>query len=143
MGGVDLSDALIGYYSILHKTKKWYRSFLFHFIDIAIVNAFILYKEMATARQEKVMSHKAFRETLVMELKAVGSTTTAPPQPLPPAPQGALHKPVHFSQDGTVGRRRCVHCYQRTTVKCSSCDVCLCFTITRVCYNTWHTLNNF
>ncbi|XP_047675159.1 piggyBac transposable element-derived protein 4-like [Tachysurus fulvidraco] len=143
MGGVDLSDALIGYYSVLHKTKKWYRSFLFHFIDIAIVNAFILYKELANARKEKLMSHKTFRETLVMELIAVGSTTTAPPLPPPPAPKSALHKPVHFSKDGTVGRRRCVLCHRRTTVKCSSCDVCLCFTINRDCYNEWHTLNKF
>ncbi|XP_047671699.1 piggyBac transposable element-derived protein 4-like [Tachysurus fulvidraco] len=142
MGGVDLSDALIGYYNTLHKTKKWYWSFLYHFIDIAIVNAFILYKEIATARQEKVMTQMAFHETLVMELKAVGSTTTAPLQPPPPAPQGAAHKPVHFSLDSAVGRRRCVHCHQKTTVKCSSCDVSLCFTNSRDCYNTWHTLNN-
>ncbi|KAG7473208.1 hypothetical protein MATL_G00093180 [Megalops atlanticus] len=42
-------DALIGYCSVHHKTKKWYKTFLFHFIDIAIVNSFVLHQVAARA----------------------------------------------------------------------------------------------
>ncbi|KAJ8348972.1 hypothetical protein SKAU_G00275610 [Synaphobranchus kaupii] len=39
MGGVDLSDALLKYYSIRRKTMKWYKALLFHFIDVQLSTA--------------------------------------------------------------------------------------------------------
>ncbi|XP_069570766.1 piggyBac transposable element-derived protein 4 [Brachyistius frenatus] len=137
MGGVDLSDALIEYYKVIHKTQKWYKTFFYHFMDIAIVNAFILHKELAKAKGAVPMNQKAFRETLATELAAAGSPTTAKPAP-PTPPQGAHHRPVHISGSSTVGRLKCRHCHAKTPVKCSSCDVPLCFVPSRDCYNDWH-----
>ncbi|XP_068451459.1 piggyBac transposable element-derived protein 4 [Clinocottus analis] len=141
MGGVDLSDALIGYYTVLHKTMRWYKTFFYHFMDIAIVNAYLLHKDLAKGKGQVPMTHKAFREALAEELAAVGSPSTTKPNP-PRAPRGAHHRPVHISGDSTAGRLRCRHCHQKTPVKCSSCDEALCFVAGRDCYNDWHVANN-
>uniref|UniRef100_A0A8C1IR02 PiggyBac transposable element-derived protein domain-containing protein n=1 Tax=Cyprinus carpio TaxID=7962 RepID=A0A8C1IR02_CYPCA len=72
MGGVDLLDSLIDYYNVLHKTTKWYKTFFFHLLDIAVVNSFILHRELAKAQNKVPLTQKLFRETLVSELARAG-----------------------------------------------------------------------
>ena len=43
MGGVDTGDQLESYYGFTHRTVKWWRRLFFHLIDVAILNAYILY----------------------------------------------------------------------------------------------------
>ena len=45
MGGVDKSDQLLSYYGFSHRTVKWWRRAFYHLLDVASVNAFILYTE--------------------------------------------------------------------------------------------------
>ena len=42
MGGGDALDALVSYYQIKLKSKKYYLRFFFHFVDVAIVNGRLL-----------------------------------------------------------------------------------------------------
>ena len=44
MGGVDLDYILIVFYRIQCKTTRWYVKIFWHVVDIAKVNAWILYK---------------------------------------------------------------------------------------------------
>lgn len=140
MGGVDLSDALIGNYKVQRKTQKWYKTFFYHLIDIAIVNAFLLHKDIARGKGEVPMNQKAFRETLVEELSEVGSPSTD--RPVPYAKNEAHHRPMHISGHSTAGRLKCRQCHSKTPVKCSFCDVPLCFIPSRDCYNEWHAAKN-
>ncbi len=139
MGGVDLSDQLLQYYTTQHKTMKWYRKLFLHFLDIAATNAFIVHKELYGN-----MSHKEFMEQLVMELcgvsqKAAPKQTNSDHVPVPGAELTLDARNV-----ATVGRRSCVHCKavhnkkQLTPWKCKTCNVHLCLQLNRNCFQEWH-----
>ncbi|XP_051550033.1 piggyBac transposable element-derived protein 4-like [Myxocyprinus asiaticus] len=135
MGGVDLSDALIGYYTVLHKTMKWYRSFFYHFVDIAVVNAFILHQQTSKEKNQKPLTQKAFREALVLELAGTG--------PACPVPSEVSHLPTFISGDSTTGRKRCKVCHLKTPVMCVTCGVALCLVPKRECFTDWHESGSF
>ena len=44
MGGVDLSDQLLDYFTFLRKSTKWSRKLLIHLFNLIILNAYILNK---------------------------------------------------------------------------------------------------
>ena len=44
MGGVDLAGMLISLYRVEVKTRRWYIKVFWHLVDIAMVNAWILYR---------------------------------------------------------------------------------------------------
>ena len=45
MCGIDRLDQILSYYSPLRKTLKWYRKVVLQVLDMAITNAFLLYKK--------------------------------------------------------------------------------------------------
>ncbi|XP_015458048.2 piggyBac transposable element-derived protein 4-like [Astyanax mexicanus] len=156
MGGVDLSDALIKYYSVTQKTRRWYVKLFLHFVDIAVVNSFIIHKEMALARKQKPLSQKSFREVLCMELADVGQPQVSIPAEVPSEtssssvpqdkelkPKGCFPVPVsevsaENRMKATQGRRKCVQCKMKTAFMCRSCSTPLCIIVDRMCFTEWH-----
>jgi len=66
MNNVDVFDQLKAAYGINRKARKWWQRLFFHFLDMAIVYAFILFKELT---KEKI-SMKDFRRRIVDGLLA-------------------------------------------------------------------------
>ena len=52
MSGVDKLDQMMAYYSFLHKSVKWWRKVFFWVLEAAVVNSYIVYKELARERDE-------------------------------------------------------------------------------------------
>nr|CAH7736512.1 unnamed protein product [Callosobruchus chinensis] len=46
MGGVDLSDQMVGMYEVDRKSQKWWRKVFYKLLLTAVVNAWTLYKEI-------------------------------------------------------------------------------------------------
>ena len=47
MGGVDLHDQLMSLYRMSFKSRKYYQRLIFHFIDMAVANSWLLYRRDA------------------------------------------------------------------------------------------------
>uniref|UniRef100_A0A8C6WQU9 PiggyBac transposable element-derived protein domain-containing protein n=1 Tax=Neogobius melanostomus TaxID=47308 RepID=A0A8C6WQU9_9GOBI len=138
MGVDNTSDGLNCYYNVLLKTKKWYRTFFYHFVDVAVVNAHILYNH---SHKDKRMTQREFRDALVQELADNGSGATSKRAPEHPESATRTHKAMFLSK-GQVIRRSCTFCHRSTPVLWETCDVPLCFLPQRNCYTLWHRLFN-
>ncbi|KAF2364054.1 PiggyBac transposable element-derived protein, partial [Trinorchestia longiramus] len=88
MGGVDLADCLISLYRITITSKKYYHRFIFHMIDMAIVNAWLLYRRQAQKLSifEKDISPLAlFKLRIAVSLMKSGNISFRPRRGRPSA----------------------------------------------------------
>ena len=142
---------MMSYYSFLHKSVKWWRKVFFWMLEVAVVNAYIIYKDLALKRGERPISHLAFRRRLIQSL-AEPILSSATPRACT-GPRATQHlerlQPVpHFLQKGRK-RRDCVVCSDReggtrhlTLYQCSSCpdNPSLC---PSPCFEAYHTQRRY
>lgn len=138
MGSMDLWGTLINEYSVHHKTKKWYRTFFYHFIDVAVVNSFLLHKELLKEKNspttKRPYSKTYFREKLTVDMLEFAEVSVPPPPP----PKPTVCMPAYFGDDDG---KHCKRCHVKTPVYCMKCDIPLCLTAERNCFKEWHNEN--
>lgn len=67
MGGVDLTDQYISYYSLTQRrTLKWWKKIFWRMVDIAILNSWIIF--WSSFPKNDINSHPLFHLELVNEL---------------------------------------------------------------------------
>ena len=137
----------------------------FHLIDITCANSWILHKKLQQERNEKVMTFPDFKSELAEWLCLSGVSLIAtrkskskvssilqssidskrmkktaahiPPKEVRTDQIG--HFPIYESEKC---RSRCklINCDKLTNVKCTKCEVFLCFNASRNCFLTFHTI---
>ena len=54
MGGRDLLDSLLSLYRIQIRSKKWYHKLFFHFLDVTVVQSWLVYCRSIIANEGKL-----------------------------------------------------------------------------------------
>ncbi|KAL3218436.1 hypothetical protein MRX96_005942 [Rhipicephalus microplus] len=140
MGGVDRADQLLAFYRNDLKTKKWYKRVVFHLLDLAVVNSWLLYR--APKGSSMQLAHYKLQITLGL-MKAEQATEDAKEQrefgstrlsnrasDIPGAVryEGVNHMPVKISQPNAQ-RCKMLECKRKTRMQCKKCQVYLCIEI--------------
>lgn len=162
MGGVDALDALIAYYRIHIRSKKYYHRFFFHFVDMAIVNSWLLYRrdsESLNIPKKKQRDLLSFRTSVAQALCMQGKDLSKKKRGRPSSdlerdferkrhrgPAKAI--PAQEVRADAVGhwpvvessRQRCKlpNCRGQTVIKCSKCNVHLCLNKNNNCFRDFH-----
>ena len=158
MGGVDLTDQHLSYYSLTtRRTLKWWKKVLWRLLDISVLNSWIIYR--SNFSHSTINSHRQFRLKLIEELVQPLLSMRASPS-CPPYLRGRGREPLsaearllgkHFSYKQSK-RQRCVVCSRKvspTTGKrkdkktqnyCPKCNVFVCL---GECFELFHTQTSY
>lgn len=155
MGGVDLCDSVIGRYHIRMKTRKWTNRLFHHLLDVATVNAYVLYSRVRVG--DKLELPK-FRSQIAEALcfyasgaRRVGRPVKNPEQLPIPKKNTKTKMPIDdIRYDGfqhmcrftdRSGRKTCKlkGCTSETQAYCTKCKVNLCNNPSKDCFNIFHT----
>jgi len=93
MNGVDIADQYSTYYCFLRKTVEWWRKLCFWLLETAVVNSFVLYKDITKPARQ---NHLAYRRSIVESL-ASRYLASAPESWQAPLPKTFFHRNLCFS----------------------------------------------
>ncbi|CAG4998302.1 unnamed protein product [Parnassius apollo] len=76
MGGVDLIDSIMGIYKIRLRSKRWQVRLFYHYLDLTMANAWLLYIRVSKFKNlsaSSILSSADFRQEVAMTLYKMGT----------------------------------------------------------------------
>ena len=140
MGGVDRMDQNIGAYMINIRSKKWWRPLFRFCVDLAVNNAFQLYRLQPLQQGEKHLDLLRFRREIVKVYHARFRSDKTLPLifPAPRSTQRVIPEIYYDGIDHWIAKgnqRRCAKCSKTSKYFCEKCNVGL----HPDCFKVFHT----
>lgn len=145
MGGVDLADNHLHFYSTVRcRVKKYYMKIFRHFLDITILNSYKIYTRLGGKKSR--LNFNCYLGEIIVE-KYAEKKETPERRSKRPKPSRLLER--HFpdflppTENKEKPTRRCVICYEKGIRKesrywCEDCKTGLC---PAPCFRAYHTKN--
>lgn len=147
MGGVDKHDWWISKYATTIRAKKWYWPIFIRIVDMAVVNAHIIYNLINSDNEKPAteMDLLSFRRAICRSYLKIPTNRQQPGKKRSCSAPSQIPHDVRFDCKGHIimkrsEQRRCQNkpCTARPRTYCSKCTVTLCVT----CFSSYHKYNS-
>ncbi|XP_067944430.1 piggyBac transposable element-derived protein 3-like [Watersipora subatra] len=151
MGGVDLCDQAISYHRVTARSKRWPIRVINHLLDLAVNNCWLTQRQSNSSNKLMQLFDYRFimgEQIIASAAKEADSDyltddelqTTRKIVPLPMAynrEKGAKHLPEAVKLNNSARCRR-EGCSNKTSIRCTKCNVFLCINASRNCFMLFH-----
>lgn len=132
MGGIDVGDQMLSKFHTMRRSKKAYKKIFFYFIDMMLLNSYVIFKQNKKDRAFHVYKQKLAEEIIQRCKKNESDVQLSNSSSV--LKYTGRHFPVRIPQTKAKGRRtsrRCIVCAAKairreTVFQCDICNVPLC-----------------
>lgn len=132
-------DQLILYYGFSHRSVKWWKRVFFHLLDVALVNAHILFKITTGSKISQLNFRISVAKSLLQGLERPERRPSSRGADVIRLTERAFPEPIPESKrlDCQVCSNRSVGQRHQTAYRCKMCKTPLCL---YPCFEKYHTL---
>ena len=110
MGAVDRNNQMVASYKLNIKTLKWWKKLIFHLINLAVVNAYVVYKESVNAPQVQRLFRRRLVSQLIESVTEPNNVQVGRPAPRILERLIGRHFPNKLDDGGKTASKQCVVC---------------------------------
>ena len=139
---------LLSLYRLHIKTKKWYKRIIFHLMDVATANAWLLYRHVIPDCSMQYGKFKLYVATALIHAENDDQEQKSVAHKKLPMKASYVNRDARYDRVGRFPRQASNHaqrckmegCKRKSTYMCLKCRVYLCIDIKTECFYHFHNV---